>query len=71
VQNVTDVVSERDHRLLRYTASGNLCRACSQPTRTATVHHDRRSRELGDDLLWLILILGYSCIIQMVRKTQL
>lgn len=47
MQNDTDAARQRNHRALRSSAAGNLCGPCSEPGRTATVHHNRRSLAQG------------------------
>lgn len=47
VKDRPDAPCQGDHRALRATAAGNLRGPCSQPGRTATVHHDRRSLAQG------------------------
>lgn len=47
MQDDTDAARQRDHCPLRFTPTGNLCRPCSEPSRAATIHHDRRSLVKG------------------------
>lgn len=47
MQDDTDAARQRDHRALRSSAAGNPCGPRPEPSRTATMHHDRRSLAQG------------------------